>query len=98
MKDDFYINELKEIRSFCQYSNKEDIYLRIYQAERKIEELTGELRSTQFILSLFESNYDELENKIDKAIEYLEHEQFEKNVLSFNTIINKIIKILKGEE
>ena len=103
MKDDFYINELKEIRSFCQHSDKEDIYLRIYQAERKIKELTEEIcawrqvvdwaTECDFNLEQIIQDEDELDSFIEemekKGIDYLD---------MFNEYAKKYIKEVKYNE
>lgn len=103
MKDDFYINELKEIRSFCQRSDKEDIYLRIYQAERKIEELKEEIcawrqvvdwaTECDFNLEQIIQDEDELDSFIEemdkKGIDYLD---------MFNEYAKKYIKEEKHNE
>ena len=46
MNDRFYTNELSEIRSFCNHSDKEDIYMYISSLQQENQRLKEELKYT----------------------------------------------------
>ena len=75
----------------------EDIQLYIQELEEENERLKAQLE-------LEEDNRHFLNNKIDKAIEYIEEKWYEKNTMDIYSVVSTgdiridILKILKGEE
>jgi ATP-dependent exoDNAse (exonuclease V) beta subunit len=86
----------KELCKSCYYRN--NISNKLKELEEENERLLNKIEILEDDLETEKSISSNLAKNMIKAVEYLEHEQFEKNVLSFNAIINKTKQILKGGE
>lgn len=83
MNDRFYTNELSEIRSFCNHSDKEDIYKYIYSLQQENQELKDRIDKAV--------EYTE-EHRIKNPYHY------EYNCFMGNARASDLLEILKGDK